>query len=384
MNFGGKISGVIYTGYKEKYSDLIEKYTDFNEDESELTRSEFEEEFRADLRYVELVDDIKIDLGISYTLDMNYVDNYSLSDLTMVRTTDLYVSAGGPEILASSLTYASNIERNKNVEYADGEIGLPYELYNTLFGTSYTKDDMFASDERFGQQIVFTRYVDNSPKKGVVYSKTFTVKCLTNAKLEMSDGDMKSLKKSDWQPSRIYFLDPTNVDSVINYVIENEYELVSVEQSKLVRINELISTFHDLFGFMQTLIISLIAFYLTGYGFKSIRSNAYQIGVIKALGGGNKDVRKIFVSKTLIVGVIISILSVVASIFFVDIADGILVASIEKVSKTHLYDLRIIKAIPTLLFVDVLILLGVALMSSLLTALVLRLIKPVEIIKAKE
>lgn len=384
VNLGGKISGVIHTGYKDKYQPLIEEYLQFNETESELSHAEFEKQFRNNPKYLELVDAVKIDLGISYTLDKNYVDNVDFSELSLVRTVNLYVSAGGPEICASTLNYASSLQRNASITYADGEIGIPFELFNTLFDTSYTAQDLYKTDFGGGQQITFRRYVDNNPKKALVYSKTFTIKCLTQRNLEMNNAMMREFKKADWQPSRIYLLNPPDIDAVVDFVTEKQYHLVSIEQAKLMNINSVIETFHELFSFMQVLIICLIALYLMGYGFRSIRSNTYQIGVIKALGGGNRDIRKIFVSKTLIVGLLISLISVISSILFIGIADGILISSIETVSKIQLYGLTIIKVIPALLLIDTLILLGIVLLSSFLTALVLRSIKPVQIIKAKE
>lgn len=380
----GRISGIIYTGYKEKYSDLIEEYKSFDEDEAEITREEFEKEFRRDPRYIELVDDIKINLGISYTLDYDYAKNVSLDELTLVKTSDLYVKSGDNEILASALLYASTMDRNPAVSYADDEIGLPYTFYNTLFGTDYNENDLYQSDDRFGQEISFNRYVDNNPKKELIYSKTLKVKCLTRYDPEINDKTMRAFKEADWHPSRLYFSEPEDISKITDFIVENEYEIVSAEQSKLMEINKVIRSFHELFSFIQVLLICLIALYLVGYGFKSIRSNAYQIGVIKALGGRQPEVRRIFVTKTLIIGAIISAVSLAVSLAFVGVADDILVSSIEKTSAVSLNGLEIIKLIPSLLVIDAVILLCVVILSSLLTTLVLRSIKPVEIIKAKE
>ena len=195
---------------------------------------------------------------------------------------------------------------------------------------------------------------------------------------------MRYFMVSDWHPTRIYFPEPENVGALVEYVESHEYNMVSVEQSKLLEINSTILTFHSLFAFIQILLICLIALYLVGYGFKSIKSNAYQIGVIKALGGRNPDIRRIFVTKTLVVGFIISVLSVALSVTFLGAADDILVSSIETTANISLHGLDIIKVIPSLLIFDGLILLGVVILSSLTTSLILRSIKPVEIIKAKE
>ena len=383
-NNAGRISGIIYTGYLEKYEALIEEYTSFDENSSDMTRKEFEEMFRADTRYIALVDDIKINLGISYTLDENYAQNVDLTELSLVKTYDLYVSVGGQETLASSLRYASTKDRSTTIAYADNEIGIPYTLYNTLFGTEYTVSDTYRCDERFGQEIVFTRYVDNNPKKGTVYSKAFTIKCITPYDPELNDTSMRLLKLADWQPSRLYFLEPQNLGDIVDYVTQNEYRVVSVEQSKLMEINKTVSLFSDLFLFIRVLLILLIAIYLISYGFKSIKANSYQIGVIKAFGGRGADVRRIFVSKTLVVGAIISLFSVLLSPTFIRAANGILISSIEESAGIYLHGLTIMKVIPTLLVLDALILLFTVIASSLFTSLILRSIKPVEIIKAKE
>ena len=66
------------------------------------------------------------------------------------------------------------------------------------------------------------------------------------------------------------------------------------------RIDELISTFRDLFVLLEATIILMIAIYLIYFGMRSIRQNSYQIGVIKALGGRTRDVGIIFVLKTFI------------------------------------------------------------------------------------
>ena len=70
--------------------------------------------------------------------------------------------------------------------------------------------------------------------------------------------------------------------------------------------------------------------------------------------------------------------------FFIGIADEILVSSIESMAKVPLYGIEIMRVLPELLLLDVVILMGVTIFSSVMAALILRTIKPVAIIKAKE
>ena len=124
--------------------------------------------------------------------------------------------------------------------------------------------------------------------------------------------------------------------------------------------------------------------YLILFGVRSIRQNSYQIGVIKALGGRNRDVEKIFVLKTFIIGVIIALLSALISTFFVEFANDVLLSSIELGIGMKLDNVTIIRFRPSLIAFDAGLMIVVAFVSALLPALLLKRIKPVEIIKAKE
>ena len=117
---------------------------------------------------------------------------------------------------------------------------------------------------------------------------------------------------------------------------------------------------------------------------RSIKQNNYQIGVIKALGGTNRDVAKIFVLKTFIIGTVSACISSVICLPFINFANSVLIASIERVINMSVNDLTVIRIMPSLIMYDVLVMMGVVLISSLLPTILLRRIKPVEIIKAKE
>ena len=123
---------------------------------------------------------------------------------------------------------------------------------------------------------------------------------------------------------------------------------------------------------------------MIGFGVKSIRQNTYQIGVIKALGGRNVDVMKIFVLKTFIIGFAVSVISALTSTLFIVAANSILVASIETVLGMKLLTVSIISIIPALLVLDAAAMIIISFISALLPTIMLKKIKPFKIIKAKE
>ena len=234
------------------------------------------------------------------------------------------------------------------------------------------------------QDVVVRRYVDDDPTKPLVYEFTLHVTFLTSVKPVVSREMMLEFKKADWQPSAIYVNEIADVSTITGFVVDNEFMFIAREQQNLQQINELITTFHDLFRFLEIVIISIIAMYLVLFGVRSIRQNSYQIGVIKALGGRNRDVEKIFVLKTFIIGVIIALLSALISTFFVEFANDVLLSSIELGIGMKLDNVTIIRFRPSLIAFDAGLMIVVAFVSALLPALLLKRIKPVEIIKAKE
>ena len=385
VNTACRIAGIIDTDYEEKYKVIFDTFEEYSESDEEITQEELKEIISENPLYVEFVDDVKINLGIAFSLNPDYIDSFSLEETSLVRTYELYFTAGDKAVCGSKLNYSCTLTKplgHKDV--TDDEIGLPFDIYNTLFGTDYTEKDVNILNHVERREVSMKRYIDNDPKKGVVYEKTLTVAFVTSSRAVISEATMLEVKRADWQPSRIYIKNPSDVESVFAFCQENDYHLVSREQKNVQRLDEIISTFADLFKLLELTIIVMIALYLVWFGMRSIRQNGYQIGVIKALGGRGRDVGTIFVLKTFIIGVVIAAISTFLSVGFIRLADKVLVASIEEVIGMRLTDISIITAIPEVLAVDALLVIAISFVSALLPTLLLKRIKPVDIIKAKE
>ncbi len=385
VNCACRIVAIIDTDYEEEYKDIFDTYDEYMKSEDELELEDIKEIISENPIYVDFIDDIKINLGVAYSLNPNYLDAFNLSETSLVKTYELYFSANDREILGSNLNYASTMSTPLGSDHVnDGEIGLPFEIYNALFETEYTEKDANVLNLVEQKEIKIKRYLDNDPQKGMVYEMTFTVSFLTGSRMVISEGDMLQLKRADWQPSRIYIKEANNVEAILEFCTENDYHLVSREQKNMQRLDEIITTFRDLFVLLEVSIIILIAIYLVYFGIRSIKQNSYQIGVIKALGGRTRDVGIIFVLKTFIIGALIAFISIFIATGFIDLADKVLVASIEEVIGMRLVDLSIIKAVPAVLVVDALMVVALSFVSALVPTILLKKIKPVDIIKAKE
>ena len=384
QNTACRISGIIDTDYEEKHKAIFDKYEELINSGAEGADS-FDDFVAKDPGYIKFADDIVLNLGIAYSLNPNYIDSFTLEETSLVRCNGLYFVAGNKMESGKSLTCMSTLTSGVcTSDFADGEIAIPYEMYNSLYGTNYTNSDTNKMNHIDKQRVKVIRYVDDDPKKDIVYALDFTITAITTSRLVGNENTMLTLKRLDWHPSKLYIKDIKNVERAVDFVDNSAYQFGSRAQKNVQRINELIFTFRNLFLLLEVTTIVMTAFFLILFGIRSIKQNSYQIGVIKALGGRNIDVQKIFVIKTFIIGIFIAIVSTATSVFFIGAADKVLIASIETVLKMNVEEFEVIRFIPRLIAFDGIFMIFLSFVSALIPAILLKKIKPVEIIKAKE
>lgn len=382
-NTACRIAGIIDTDYETEYKAVFDTYQEVKDDNKKEV--DLQKILSGDSAYIEFMDDVVLRLGLAYTLNPNYIDGFSLEETSYVRSKNLYFSANGRELIGDELNYmTANPTPIPCSAYADDEIAIPYKYYNALFGTEYNESDCNKLDVVEKRKVTIKRYVDDDDSKPLLYEKEFTVTVLTTVRISGNENTLLYFKRGDWRPCRLYFQEVQNIEELMAFMTENGYHFVSIQQRNLQKLNDLVTTFYDLFTFLQMIIIAMLVVYLVNFGVRSVRQNSYQIGVIKALGGRNRDVENIFVLKTLLIGAIVAVASVLGSVFFIRIADSILLSSVESVVEMRFPGLTIIDVLPSLLLADGLFMLGLAVVSSLVPALTLRRIKPIQIIKAKE
>ncbi len=383
MNSAANIAGIIDTGYRQRYSsmyDLAELYAS-----NKISTDKLKSILSESTEYIEFMDEVIMHLGVSYTFNKNYMDSFSLTDRSLVSLPNLFFCANDIELCGNNLSYMSTTTSGVTyADFADDEIAIPYTIYNDIFGTNYTKSDANKLNRIEPKNITIKNYADDDNTKEVLYQKEFTVTALTTTRIVGSKNTMLYFQREEWRPIRLYFKNAQDVGDIIDYVNENNFHLVSIEHKNMQRLSDIKDVFHDLFVFIQIVIILLITFYMIGFGVKSIRQNTYQIGVIKALGGRNVDVMKIFVLKTFIIGFAVSVISALTSTLFIVAANSILVASIETVLGMKLLTVSIISIIPALLVLDAAAMIIISFISALLPTIMLKKIKPFKIIKAKE
>jgi ABC-type antimicrobial peptide transport system permease subunit len=142
--------------------------------------------------------------------------------------------------------------------------------------------------------------------------------------------------------------------------------------------------FFDLFRLIEIMMLVMTVVFLVSHSIRSVKNNYYQIGVIKAIGGRSSDISKIFVLQNILLSAVISALTYVGALIFVDIANDILIKSFTEITGAGVGNINIISFDPPLVILSMLATMALGLLSTVVPLLLLHNIRPINIIKAKE
>ena len=130
------INGIINTGYKERYKDIIDKVTDPSTSQDELKKIAQSDECLA------FYDEICQYLNISYSFNPNFVEDTIKSHVRQFEGLGNSVMEYDGKIYDCSYKYFSCANMNNTVPLADNELVANYSVYNEIFGTTYTAQNM--------------------------------------------------------------------------------------------------------------------------------------------------------------------------------------------------------------------------------------------------
>ena len=182
----------------------------------------------------------------------------------------------------------------------------------------------------------------------------------------------------------LYFDSINNIEELSNIMKDNKFYVLTNEASGINIVNRAIQVFGKFLnliaaGFLLICVVSLVHF-----GYKSIKSNLYEIGIITALGCSNNDMGKLFVYEILGVGIGIIGVSFIGMYVGAKSSNYVLLESFKQVFSYKLESIDIINFNITYVLIDLIITLFIIVISAIFPLLIIRKIKPVNILKAKE
>ena len=192
------------------------------------------------------------------------------------------------------------------------------------------------------------------------------------------------LRASDIVPYAVYLENYENADVLINEMSKKYFSWNSTNGTAVTLLNQSVNMFYELFSLFEILLVILIVVFLASYSIRSIKSNYYQIGVIKAIGGRSSDISKIYTAQTALLTILVCILTYIGAFYLVDVANDVLIASFVKITSTAIGSINIIEFDPKIVILTIAISFVLSMLSTIAPLLALHRIKPINIIKAKE
>lgn len=378
-NFGRLyIEGIIYTGYKEKYNDLFEKIKKLNTS----TLSTIYE----DKEYMEFTKDVYDFLGLSFICTNNIENDILQSNLPELLYHHQLSFNGLPYFTISSCTITNDSKTSYDLQ--DNEILMNVTKYNELFNTNYTSEtikDFIPYEVTLNQY----RYYDYAMENPLFSQKVKIVGLYDNSfkmtTLIVSDNIFDLFKPNNVFVKGLYFNGTEGLDNVIEISEELNYEHQMIALEAVHTMTKAVEVFIPIFRLITFVLCLAVILILINFSTKMVKDKYHDIGIMKALGTKNLSISSIFGLQILLIVVVTSIASGVGYLFFIDLANDVLIESLKILAKGHtmfdldflLFDFKI-----CMINTGVIMLLGIV--SLIIPMLKIKNIKPVKIIKVKE
>lgn len=382
-----RICAIVETDYKERLTPFIIKY--FAGEEVDKT-----EVYNA-LSYG------WNHLCPAYSVNENFWDAYvneyfptDKSGFSKLRLTDFTFDAEGLALTDSdsdALCYFRSKTETGVLSLEDDEMAMGLALYNLLFGTSFSARTL--TDDALEQcraQVVGKKIRISSRLRedlGCYFDKEFTVTDVSrnDCAVVLPDSYKKQLKKAMGTPSAAYL--ETSEKVLDLYALEpTTYLGVKNDEYKVLKnVINIVNIFDDIFFYIAVALCVLIVGMLVFSAVSNVKSNTYEIGVMRAMGCGSNKIGAVFALQLVAIGAVIGVLTFLLSYFGMNQFNTMLLKSLtENVNVEGLDGMKLLYFDSKIVGIDVGIVAVLTALSALFPVVAVRKIKVIDILKARE
>ncbi len=356
-----RVCAVIDTGYKERYAELIERW---EEGEKIADMGDLAIEF-----YEELNDG----LNLGYTLNPNFLQAFNADK----ERTFAHFGEGVAEI--------------------DGKVGTLTTGY--CYRTSALQDDEIEILESVYCKLTGEDSGENAAGKkiklrlGDLYSKTYNIEREFTIAGTYHDGSTFHVSPAVFESViaysvyayALYFDNVESATGVYQKATELGYSVQSPLFSAMYTVSGAAGAFVDFFEILIGVMYALVALTLAGFAAGSVRKCIYEIGVLRAIGAKLKDLTPLFVAQMILVSVAVCLLAGFWLWLGAGMCNAVLAEGFVAVTKNAaIREINFIRYAWTTVLIDAGIVFGLTVLCVAVPLLLLRRIKPREIIRAKE
>lgn len=368
------INGIIDTDYEEKYNAVKQNIK--NCPTSYYQSNEF----------LEFYEDSVYRLGVTYQINENYMtEGYKNSHITFASIDDSIFYKDNIPYPCKNLSAQAYDINVTALKVNEGGSVMTTELYNLIFGTEYTKQNVkdFVPHTVKLSDYNLALELDDKPN----FEIEFTIEKLyysTSKVLYMHSDLLNQFKGKELMAYGVYFDNISGISEIYSEIVELNYNPISPYFDSIVTITKVVKVFKTFFTLLFTVLCVAAGLILSNYGIRCIRNRTREIGIIRALGGNTHNLCGAFTLQIFVVGLITAILSYVGLYYFADISNDILLTSLMEFTDTNLVlDMEVLAFDPVIAAIDSIIIMIFTLISSIIPLVSLRRIKPMVIMRKK-
>ncbi len=374
------VNGIIYTGYKQRYKDIIEILSD-----PQLSKADIRE-FIKNEKCLEMFDELTQYLNIAYTFNKDFVDAAAkLKGKQAIASARSCFEMDGRIYNFESKYFSDESARSSKRTLKENEIIMNYETYNSVFGKSYTP---LTLKDFVPHSVTLHYYLFCDQYRSVEkYEKTFTIVKLSEKGLPcyISGETFEELSRIEYFTMGYYFDNAGQTELLVNVANDNGFVPNSSIGSTITTMAGAVEVFSRFFDLIFIILCVALLILMIQFELKNVKDKMKNIGVIKALGGRDLDLIVIFGFQVLVTGLAMIALYIVGSFVFIGLANKVLVLSLSKFAKnTVVMDIAFLTVKWQYVLQNCLLALIILVLSFVVPMVRLRYIKPTNVIKAKE
>ncbi len=375
----GYINAIISTDYKNRYDDLISLF------ESYLSGGDVTyNDIVASDQYLDFYEEVRTFLGVDYALSPHFIEacqSYEARNYTRLDRT--IFSLDGIDMNVIIPTYYAYSADEYSLDFPIEEKTIVFSLneFNTLLNAHFTLEEIndFGIDTVHMQRIA-AAYVEGE----FIYDDyvKIVVKDTNDYRALLSPDLFITFRQIDTFNFAIYAENTASAMAIYEAMNQRAFYALSSYVSAAIAIKDVVNVFSDFFALVViVLLISLISL-LVLVALSNVRQMRHNIGVLKALGMKDNSISSLFIFQIIFMS-IISIAGFIGGIFiFKEMTNDILFKSFMNFLRNPaLKFIEILKLNPFVITSNILIILVVYGLSTLIPLLMMKRMKPLNIIR---
>jgi len=385
----GYINAIIDTDYETKYKEISDLFLNSQS-------VDFTQDMASNQLFQQANDEIMQYLGIGYSVNPNFVQDLRDSNINQFVLLGDFVYNDDPTTAKQNMFLEKPnpkylVDKDKNeITLASDEIAMNYSQFNQLFGTEWTYQNCHEYVAN-SQTIKISTYNPCDTRfENPVFEKTFKIKAVLHSSQSangyyVSQQIFDQLKGKAFYTWQLYFDGYEDANALYAKAGELGYLPTAIMVEGISTMAYAVESFAELFELISFVLYAACILVLVNFSSKLVKQRKYDIGVLRALGCKNSSLAFVFITQILLVGIATCIMAYLGMFVFIDLANDVLVESLKRLASGFLvFDMQFLTFKNGIILPDCIAVLAITVVSTIIPLVMLRKIKPVNIIKSKE